>query len=100
MSEFKTWLDRGAPSDDVNEAQQKTSRREETRVDKVPMRTINASEIRRFDPEGLSFFNMNTPAAHAVVCNPRGEVAGLSQSGHHTRWQQSHERLRLQLKRS
>jgi hypothetical protein len=48
----------------VNEAQQKASRREETRVDKVPMRTINASEIRRFDPEGLSFFNMNSPADH------------------------------------
>jgi molybdopterin-guanine dinucleotide biosynthesis protein A len=29
--------------------------------EKVRIRKINEEEIRRFDPEGLSFFNMNTP---------------------------------------
>jgi molybdopterin-guanine dinucleotide biosynthesis protein A len=29
--------------------------------DRVPTLTIEEDEIRRFDPEGLSFFNMNTP---------------------------------------
>ena len=28
---------------------------------KVRTKTVSAEEIRRFDPEGLSFFNMNTP---------------------------------------
>ena len=29
--------------------------------DKVRTRKVHADEIRRFDPEGLSFFNINTP---------------------------------------
>lgn len=38
--------------------------------DKVRTLTIGADEIRRFDPEGLSFFNMNTPADYqaALMC--------------------------------
>src|SRR5712692_1688568 len=30
--------------------------------EKAPTLTVPESEIRRFDPEGLSFMNMNTPA--------------------------------------
>ncbi len=33
--------------------------------DKVRARTIGEEEIRRFDPKGLSFFNMNAPADYA-----------------------------------
>jgi molybdopterin-guanine dinucleotide biosynthesis protein A len=33
--------------------------------DKVPTRRIEEEEIRRFDPEGWSFFNMNTPEDYA-----------------------------------
>ena len=33
--------------------------------DKVRTRTVGEEEIRRFDPEGLSFFNMNAPADYA-----------------------------------
>jgi molybdenum cofactor guanylyltransferase len=33
--------------------------------DKVPTRRIEEEEIRLFDPEGWSFFNMNTPAEYA-----------------------------------
>jgi len=33
--------------------------------DKVRLRTIDEDEIRRFDPEGSSFFNMNTPEDYA-----------------------------------
>ncbi len=32
--------------------------------DKVRTRTVQEDEIRRFDPEGLSFFNMNTPGEY------------------------------------
>jgi len=35
--------------------------------DKVRTLTIGADEIRRFDPEGLSFFNMNTPADYEAA---------------------------------
>lgn len=35
--------------------------------DKVRTRTIDEAEIRRFDPEGLSFFNMNTPEDYALA---------------------------------
>jgi molybdopterin-guanine dinucleotide biosynthesis protein A len=33
--------------------------------DKVRTRTVGEDEIRRFDPEGASFFNMNTPEDYA-----------------------------------
>ncbi len=33
--------------------------------DHVPTRRIDADEIRRFDPNGDSFFNMNTPEDYA-----------------------------------
>jgi molybdopterin converting factor small subunit len=33
--------------------------------DKVRTRKVDKDEIRRFDPEGASFFNMNTPAEYA-----------------------------------
>lgn len=35
--------------------------------DKVRTRKIGAAEIRRFDPEGLSFLNMNTPADYEAA---------------------------------
>ena len=35
--------------------------------DRVRTRTIEGEEIRRFDPEGASFFNMNTPDDYAAA---------------------------------
>jgi hypothetical protein len=35
--------------------------------EKVRTRKIDAEEIRRIDPEGLSFFNMNTPADYQAA---------------------------------
>ena len=35
--------------------------------DRVRTRTIEEEEIRRFDPEGASFFNMNTPEDYAAA---------------------------------
>jgi molybdopterin-guanine dinucleotide biosynthesis protein A len=35
--------------------------------DRVRTRTIDEEEIRRFDPEGESFFNMNTPEDYAAA---------------------------------
>jgi molybdopterin-guanine dinucleotide biosynthesis protein A/molybdopterin converting factor small subunit len=35
--------------------------------DKVRTKTVGAEEISRFDPEGLSFFNMNTPADYETA---------------------------------
>jgi molybdopterin-guanine dinucleotide biosynthesis protein A len=35
--------------------------------DKVRTKRVGAEEIRRFDPEGLSFFNMNTPADYQAA---------------------------------
>lgn len=53
--------------------------------DKVRTRKIGEAEIRRFDPEGLSFFNMNTPADYeaALACwkkRPRPETETASRS--------------------
>lgn len=46
-------------------------RREELRpiflFDKVRTRKIGEEEVRRYDPDGLSFFNMNTPADYAAA---------------------------------
>jgi hypothetical protein len=33
--------------------------------DKVRLRRVDEDEIRRFDPEGVSFYNMNTPEDYA-----------------------------------
>jgi molybdenum cofactor guanylyltransferase len=35
--------------------------------DKVRTRKVEEEELRRFDPEGLSFFNMNSPADYALA---------------------------------
>jgi molybdopterin converting factor small subunit len=35
--------------------------------DKVRTRTVREDEIRRFDPDGSSFFNMNTPEDYATA---------------------------------
>jgi molybdopterin converting factor small subunit len=45
--------------------------------DKVRTRDVDAEEVRRFDPEGWSFFNMNTPDDYARAV---------------TRWPLVHER--------
>jgi molybdopterin-guanine dinucleotide biosynthesis protein A len=42
--------------------------------DKVRTCRIDEDEIRRFDPEGLSFFNMNTPEDYAEALKRWGEV--------------------------
>ena len=39
--------------------------------DRVRTRRIDEEEIRRFDPEGSSFFNMNTPADYAEALRRR-----------------------------
>jgi molybdenum cofactor guanylyltransferase len=38
-----------------------------TLFDRVRTRTIEEEEIRRFDPDGASFFNMNTPEDYAAA---------------------------------
>jgi molybdopterin-guanine dinucleotide biosynthesis protein A/molybdopterin converting factor small subunit len=43
--------------------------------DRVRTRRIEEDEIRRFDPEGLSFFNMNTPEDYAEALERWGEAA-------------------------
>jgi molybdenum cofactor guanylyltransferase len=52
-------------------------RRDELRpiflFDKVRTRKIDEAEIRRFDPEGLSFLNMNTPADYQAALQRRRE---------------------------
>lgn len=42
--------------------------------DKVRTRRIDEDEIRRFDPEGLSFFNMNTPEDYTEALKRWGDV--------------------------
>jgi len=42
--------------------------------DKVRTRKIDEAEIRRFDPEGLSFLNMNTPADYQAALQRRREI--------------------------
>ena len=42
--------------------------------DRVPTCKIGEDEIRRFDPEGLSFFNMNTPDDYACALRRWGEL--------------------------
>jgi molybdopterin-guanine dinucleotide biosynthesis protein A len=46
--------------------------------DKVRLRRIDEDEIRRFDPDGSSFFNMNTPQDYAEALQRWGQ---LSQRG-------------------
>lgn len=46
--------------------------------DKVRTRKISEDEIRRFDPEGLSFLNMNTSEDYAVALRFWGELHGNS----------------------
>jgi molybdopterin-guanine dinucleotide biosynthesis protein A len=41
--------------------------------DKVRTRKVAEEEIRRYDPEGLSFFNMNTPADYEAALQRWGE---------------------------
>jgi molybdopterin-guanine dinucleotide biosynthesis protein A len=43
--------------------------------DKVRTRRIDDGEIRRFDPEGLSFFNMNTPGDYREALRLWGNAA-------------------------
>jgi molybdopterin-guanine dinucleotide biosynthesis protein A len=42
--------------------------------DKVRLRRIDEDEIRRFDPEGSSFFNMNTPEDYAEALKRWGQL--------------------------
>src|SRR6202011_2354702 len=42
--------------------------------DKVRLRRIDEDEIRRFDPEGSSFFNMNTPQDYAEALKRWGQL--------------------------
>ncbi|HXG52940.1 MAG TPA: NTP transferase domain-containing protein [candidate division Zixibacteria bacterium] len=44
--------------------------------DKVPCLQLGEEEIRKFDPEGLSFFNMNTPEDYAAALRLWQERAG------------------------
>lgn len=44
--------------------------------DKVRTLTIEEKEIRRFDPEGASFFNMNTPADYEEALRRWQEIRG------------------------
>lgn len=46
--------------------------------DKVRTRKIDEAEIRRFDPEGLSFLNMNTPADYQAALQRRREIVTRS----------------------
>src|SRR6266545_4087161 len=46
--------------------------------DKVRTRKIDEDVIRRFDPEGLSFFNMNTPDDYAEALKRWGDVPSHS----------------------
>ena len=50
---------------------------------KVPTREVREDEIRRFDPEGLSFLNMNTPKDYQSALR---------------RWQEFHESSGLRVK--
>jgi molybdopterin-guanine dinucleotide biosynthesis protein A len=54
--------------------------------DKVRTRRIDEDEIRRFDPEGWSFFNMNTPEEYAAALERWRVVA-------HNRGPQSHSAI-------
>jgi molybdopterin-guanine dinucleotide biosynthesis protein A/molybdopterin converting factor small subunit len=42
--------------------------------DKVPTRRVDEEEIRRFDPDGWSFFNMNTPEDYSRALERWSEV--------------------------
>jgi hypothetical protein len=42
--------------------------------DKVRARRVDEEEIRRFDPEGLSFFNMNTPEDYSAALKRWSEI--------------------------
>ena len=50
---------------------------------KVPTREVREDEIRRFDPEGMSFLNMNTPEDYQSALR---------------RWQEFHESSGLRVK--
>lgn len=49
--------------------------------DRVRTRRIDEDEIRRFDPEGTSFFNMNTPEDYAVALKRWSDVGRHGASG-------------------
>ena len=49
--------------------------------DKVRTRKIGEEEIRRFDPEGLSFFNMNTPADYEEAVKRWQALNGWNAAG-------------------
>ena len=49
--------------------------------EKVRTRRIEEDEIRRFDPEGWSFFNMNTPEDYAEALKRWSEVHGRRERG-------------------
>jgi molybdopterin-guanine dinucleotide biosynthesis protein A len=49
--------------------------------DKVRTRRIDDDEIRRFDPEGWSFFNMNTPEDYARALEHWSADSGLRSAG-------------------
>lgn len=48
--------------------------------DKVRTRKVDEEEIRRFDPEGLSFLNMNTPADYEAALQRWRQLHGRSVS--------------------
>ena len=47
--------------------------------DKVRTLTVDADDIRRFDPEGLSFFNMNTPEDYYSALNRWAQLQSPAQ---------------------
>jgi molybdopterin-guanine dinucleotide biosynthesis protein A len=49
--------------------------------DKVRTRRVDEDEIRRFDPEGSSFFNMNTPEEYAEALKRWSDVARRGSPG-------------------
>jgi molybdopterin-guanine dinucleotide biosynthesis protein A len=51
--------------------------------DKVRTRRIDEDAIRRFDPEGLSFFNMNTPEDYAEALKRWGDIDRRGGPGPH-----------------
>jgi molybdopterin-guanine dinucleotide biosynthesis protein A len=52
--------------------------------DKVRLRRIDEDEIRRFDPEGSSFFNMNTPQDYAEALTRWSHLTGRRGRESHT----------------
>ena len=49
--------------------------------DKVRTRKVGEEEVRRFDPEGLSFFNMNAPEDYAQALKLWQQRENLTESG-------------------